>query len=114
MLRAAVLVLIACSAASAASAAPADPVAAVLNQAVRPGPAPSVRLSLAKPDAEAYALRSAGIARTAVERRSDDATAALGFLCGIQEGAGRTGAAAARGSDPMGRFLGAKFSLAFR
>ena len=40
--------------------------------------------------------------------------AALGFLCGIQDSAGRQGASAAFGSDPHGRFLGAKLSLAFR
>jgi hypothetical protein len=44
----------------------------------------------------------------------EDLTGALGFLCGIQPGADRNGAAAARGSDPNGRFLGAKLSLAFR
>ncbi len=75
------------------------------------------RLFLAPRDAEAYALRRAGIARTSVDRRfaqDDELTGSLGFLCGLQPGAERSGAAAARGHDPSGRFLGAKLSLAFR
>jgi hypothetical protein len=53
--------------------------------------------------------------RTAIESRlTDDAAGAVGFLCGREPGAGRTGAAAARGVDPSGRFLGARLSLAFR
>lgn len=75
------------------------------------------RLFLARPDAEAYGLKRAGIARTAVDRRfntAEDLTGSLGFLCGLQPGAERSGAAAARGYDPSGRFLGAKLSLAFR
>lgn len=89
-------------------AQPADPAAARISTV------PPIRLKLAAPYAEAYALKTAGIARTSIERRSDAATAAVGFLCGLQDGAGRTGAAAAFGSDPHGRFLGAKLSFAFR
>src|SRR5690242_17829973 len=89
-----------------------------LAAAVRPGLAdtPAVKLSLDAKSAEIYALRRAGIARTAIDRRlsSEDVTGALGFLCGIQPGAQRSGAAAARGVDPSGRFVGAKLSLAFR
>ena len=91
--------------------------AEALAAAVRPGAAaPAVRLSMPAKDAEAYAMRRAGIARTAVERAlaGDDVTGSLGFLCGIQPGAERSGVAAARGTDPSGRFLGAKLSLAFR
>jgi len=89
-----------------------------LAEAVRPGrgEGPAVRLSLTPEAAAAHALKRAGIVRTAVDRRlaGDDLTGSLGFLCGIQPGADRTGAAAARGVDPTGRFLGAKLSLAFR
>ena len=93
-----------------AAALALSPEAAALNAAVKPV---EVR-ALASPYAEAHTLKAAGIARTSVERRGDAATAALGFLCGLQEGKGRTGAAAAPGSDPHGRFLGAKLSFAFR
>ena len=89
-----------------------------LAQAVRPDLArtPAVKLSLDPKSAEAHALKRAGIARTAVDRRlsGEDLTGYLGFLCGIQPGAERNGAAAARGVDPSGRFVGAKLSLAFR
>jgi hypothetical protein len=62
-------------------------------------------------------LETAVFARTAVERRltrRDDLTGSFGFLCGLQPGHTESGAAAAYGSDPHGRFVGAKFSIAFR
>lgn len=103
-----------------ASAAQAEalPPAQALAAAVRPGLADgaAVKLSLDPKSAEIYALRRAGVARTAIDRRlsGEDVTGALGFLCGLKPGAQRSGAAAARGVDPSGRFVGAKLSLAFR
>jgi hypothetical protein len=101
-----------------AGAAQAEAPSQALAQAVRPDLArtPAVKLSLDPKTAEAHALKRAGIARTAIDRRlsGDDVTGYLGFLCGIQPGADRNGAAAARGVDPSGRFVGAKLSLAFR
>jgi hypothetical protein len=89
-----------------------------LAQAVRPGLAegPAVKLSLDPKSAEAHAMKRAGVARTAIDRRlsGDEVLGSLGLLCGIQPGAERNGAAAARGVDPNGRFVGAKLSLAFR
>ena len=60
--------------------------------------------------------RIPGIARTSVDRKlaSDDVTGSLGFLCGLEPGSGKQGAAAARGYDPTGRFVGAKLKFAFR
>ena len=61
--------------------------------------------------------RIAGVAKTAVDHRFDDpgVVGSLGFLCGLEAGAERQyGAAAARGYDPSGRFVGAKLRLAFR
>ena len=80
----------------------------------RPGDVPNARITLAAPYAEAYALRTAGVAKTAVSDKDDDITRSLGFLCGIQPGQKPTGAAAARGYDPNGRFLGAKLSIALK
>lgn len=103
-----------------AGAAGAEPLwpSQALAQAVRPdlARAPVVKLTIDPADAQAHALRRAGIARTAIDRRlsGEDLTGSLGFLCGIQPGADRNGAAAARGVDPTGRFVGAKLSLAFR
>lgn len=103
--------------AGAAAAGPLSPSQA-LAQAVRPdlARAPAVKLMIDPEDAQAHALRRAGIARTAIDRRlsGEDLTGSLGFLCGIQPGADRRGAAAAHGVDPTGRFVGAKLSLAFR
>lgn len=72
-------------------------------------------LTPATPRAQAFdqanALRAAGLARTSLDRRFADegVTGSLGFLCGLQpSGDSRAG------SDPHGRFVGAKFSLAFR
>lgn len=64
----------------------------------------------------APAARIPGVARTSVDKRlgAEDLTGSLGFLCGLEPGAGSQGAAAARGYDPSGRFLGAKLKLAFR
>lgn len=60
--------------------------------------------------------RIPGVARTSVDRSlaSDDVTGSLGFLCGLEPGAGKQGAAAIRGYDPTGRFLGAKLKIALR
>lgn len=106
----------------AASPALAQPAPKPASQPVIEAAAPTVdlndpKLFLAPRDAEAYALKRAGIARTSVDRRfaqDNDLTGSLGFLCGLQPGAERSGVAAARGHDPSGRFLGAKLSLAFR
>ncbi|WP_296600599.1 hypothetical protein [Phenylobacterium sp.] len=65
----------------------------------------------------APAPRIAGVAKTAVDHRFDDpgVVGSLGFLCGLEAGAERqSGAAAMRGYDPSGRFVGAKLRLAFR
>jgi hypothetical protein len=65
--------------------------------------------------AEANVLRAAGIARTSIDKTfaSDSATLAAGFICGLQPGVEKNGGAGAFGYDPHGRFIGAKFSLAF-
>lgn len=57
-----------------------------------------------------------GIAKTSIDRRFDDdsATGSFGYLCGLNPGQKMTGAAGAAGYDPMGKFLGAKLSFAFR
>jgi len=112
-------------AAVAACAAQADTPADALRAAVmapkpmmsRPGDAPNAKVTLAQSDVEAYTLRRAGIAKTSMERRfaeADDVTGSLGFLCGLQPGQKPSGAAAARGYDPNGRFLGAKLSFALK
>jgi hypothetical protein len=58
----------------------------------------------------------AGIAKTSIDRRfaDDDAVGSFGYLCGLNPGQKMTGAAGAAGYDPMGKFLGAKLSFAFR
>ncbi len=108
---ASVLLLTGAGAAQAQQASPIDPTAP---------PAAAAQLDLTRirspfalTDAQAAMLR-AGIATTAVDHRfADRLTGSLGFLCGLH-GETYQGAAAMRGSDPDGRFLGAKLSLAFR
>jgi hypothetical protein len=52
--------------------------------------------------------------RVAVDRRlAPDVTGAVGFLCGREPGQNTAGSASAFGSDPHGRFLGARLSRAF-
>lgn len=80
----------------------------------RPGDAPNARIILPSAYTESYALRTMGVAKTSVSETEDEITRSLGFLCGIQPGQKPTGAAAARGYDPNGRFLGAKLSIALK
>ena len=96
----------------------AAPEASILAQAVvtvvarESGPG----LDLSRPGAQSrYASPlPAGIARTSVDHRFDgDAVGSFGYLCGLNPGQKMTGAAGAAGYDPMGKFLGAKLSLAF-
>ena len=58
----------------------------------------------------------AGVAKTSIDHRfdDDDAVGSFGYLCGLNPGQKMTGAAGAAGYDPMGKFLGAKLSFAFR
>ena len=70
---------------------------------------------IATPSAQANALREAGVARTSIDRRfsRDELTGSFGFLCGLQPRLNEA-SGSAHGIDSHGRFLGAKFSLAFR
>jgi len=105
-------VLLATAGAAQAQTAPApsplqSPIpqgAAALNAAV------STRFS------DAGAQKAQGMARTSVDHRfaAKDASGAFGFLCGRPDSLDDRAASSAYGSDPHGRFLGAKFSLAFR
>lgn len=106
-------------AARAGTAAPDLNAAVMAAPAAEAGPSSTPKARILLPDAYAgaFALKSRGLAKTAIDGRLDpdqDVTGAVGFLCGLQPGAPRSGAAAARGVDPTGRFLGAKLSLAFR
>ena len=100
-----------------AQAAPANP---------DPATAPTTRatftrigLSLARnagdfSDGRSDALPT-GVARTSVDHRfADRLMGSVGFLCGLHPSVGHQGAEAMRGTDPDGKFLGAKLSLAFR
>lgn len=106
---------------AAAGAVHAQSAADLLAAAVMAAPADKA-LELSTPR-DAFAprytgdkpVRIPGISKTAVDRQLDrDLTGSLGFLCGLQPGADKTGAGATRGYDPTGRFVGAKLSLAFR
>ena len=71
---------------------------------------------LARPKLVTQTLDSEVFATTAVDHKfgkRDDITGSLGLLCGRQPGHTESGGAAAFGSDPHGRFVGAKLSLAF-
>ena len=73
------------------------------------GPSPLAYARSVKP-------RREGVTQTSVERRfgvRDDAVGEAGFLCGLLPHPDTSGAAAAYGHDPDGRFVGAKLRLAF-
>jgi hypothetical protein len=90
--------------------------AAGATQAAEPARA-QAPIKLARPVAFATAeALPPGVAKTSLAYRPggrSDVIGELGFLCGREAGQGRTGAAAARGYDPSGRFVGAKLRLSF-
>ncbi|MDB5424109.1 MAG: hypothetical protein JWQ29_1525 [Phenylobacterium sp.] len=117
--------VIAAGAAGAANAEVAGRTADLLAQAIvaapprgAPGGVSGPALDLSRPRAASrYASPlPAGIARTSIDHRfdKDDAVGSVGYLCGLNPGQKMSGAAGAAGYDPMGKFLGAKLSFAFR
>jgi len=121
-MKAALLAVIALALAGAAQAQTAEALMAAPLRAT--ATATGVGIDLASPRASfapryahTGAPRIPGVARTSVDHRFDDdagVVGSLGFLCGLEPGAERKGAAAARGYDPTGRFVGAKLKFAFR
>lgn len=114
-------VLIALIAAASAGAAHAQTADALMKAPLR-ATAAGVAIDLTQPAAaftprysHAPEARIPGIAKTAIDHRYDEGVVgSLGFLCGLDQGAERKGAAAVRGTDQTGRFVGAKLRLAFR
>lgn len=110
--------LAAASGASAQTApqSPATPLLGGVHAFPRPADLSLPPVSLGVTDAQADALRRAGVVRTAIDHHftRDGVTGSLGFLCGLPPNASDGGATAVRGYDPQGRFLGAKLSFAFR
>src|SRR5690242_12095907 len=103
--------LLAAAVALIAGAAQADPLreAAYRDQA-------TAAAAFAPPSQGISAPLPAGIARTSIDHRFErqGLDGSLGFLCGLQPPAAATGAAAATGVDPHGRFLGVKLHMSFR
>jgi hypothetical protein len=81
-----------------------------------PIPAAALNAAVSARFGEAGAGKAQGMARTSLDHRfaAKDAAGAFGFLCGRPDSLDDRAAGSAYGSDPHGRFLGAKFSLAFR
>jgi hypothetical protein len=73
------------------------------------------RTDLGLAHAQSSALHTAGMVQTSVDQHvGGDSIASFGFLCGRQAVYEHGGIADARGYDPMGKFVGAKLSFAFR
>lgn len=100
--------------------AEAAPSAAIklASPAARPAPDLANPLDpLAPTTLQPQALETAVFAKTALNHRfarREDLTGSVGFLCGLQPGHAVGGADGAYGVDPHGRFVGAKFSIAFK
>ena len=76
-----------------------------------PIPAPAIAVAYAQAPPE----RPAGVARTAIDHSFDrKTTASVGFLCGLDSRLDSAGGMGAFGTDPQGRFVGAKLHLALR
>jgi hypothetical protein len=107
-----VLLIVAC--ALVAGAAQAETQAPALSLAK-----PAKPLDLSAPGLPVLYSRAptplpAGVARTSVERQlTGDGVLSSGLLCGMQPSADTSGAARARGSDPDGKFVGAKMAFRF-
>jgi opacity protein-like surface antigen len=121
----AILISLAIASLAGAANAQAASAADILAQAIVATPRTTVAspakgsaLDLSRPQAGSrYASAlPAGIAKTSIDHRfdDDDAVGSLGYLCGLNPGQKMSGAAGAAGYDPMGKFLGAKLSFAFR
>jgi len=108
--------------ASAADAQVSAPTADTLARAIVAAPAqgkissPALDLTRARAPSRFADPLPEGIARTSIDHRFEDdvAVGSAGYLCGLQPGEKMYGAAGAAGYDPMGKFLGAKLSVAFR
>jgi hypothetical protein len=91
--------------------------AQLLSLAPPPPKAEAAALNAAvlAPDRQSHALPQPGVARTAIDRRfdRDRASGALGFLCGRPDSLDERARSQPLGSDPQGRFLGGRFSIAF-
>ena len=93
-----------------AGAAQAEPLQSKAPDATSLNAAVSARFS------DAGAQKAQAMARTSVDHQFDAkaASGAFGFLCGRPDSLDERAASSAYGSDPHGRFLGARLSLAFR
>jgi hypothetical protein len=105
---------LAAGAAHAQSLLPA-PVAPSLQSPI-PASAAALNAAVSSRFSGAGAQKAQGMARTSLDHRFDakDAAGAFGFLCGRPDSLDDRAAGSAYGSDPHGRFLGARLSLAFR
>lgn len=99
-----------------AQAAPKVLGAADLAAAVRPALNASRRAPVPSFRAPSGSERPEGMAQTSIERRFDRerVSGAVGFLCGRPDSLSGTGGAALYGTDPHGRFVGARLSIALR
>jgi hypothetical protein len=107
--------LIALAAAAVAGVAHAEAPRLDLTPAPK-GEVATLNAAVLAPDRQAHDLPQPGVAKTAVDRRFErqGATGAVGFLCGRPDSLDERASSQPLGSDPQGRFLGARLSFAFR
>ena len=79
-------------------------------------PADALNAAVSARFADAGAGKAQAMARTSFDHRFEAkaASGSFGFLCGRPDSFDERAASSATGSDPHGRFLGARLSLAFR
>src|SRR5689334_19881247 len=75
--------------------------------------AAALNAAVLAPDRQSHALPQPGVAKTAIDRRFERASGALGFLCGRPDSLDERAKSQPLGSDPEGRFLGARVSVPF-
>ncbi len=77
--------------------------------------AQALNAAVLAPDRQAHDRPPPGVAKTSIESRFEKgASGAIGFLCGRPDSLDERASSQPLGSDPQGRFLGARLSFAFR
>ncbi|MFL5297651.1 MAG: hypothetical protein ACJ798_14825 [Phenylobacterium sp.] len=87
--------------------------AAAYAEPARPDSAAALKAAVF---AQAAATKGQGMARTSIDHRFEGkaATGSLGFLCARPDSLDERASASPLGSDPHGRFVGARLAFAFR
>jgi hypothetical protein len=109
------ILILASALAGAARAEATAPKLVISPPAIAVADAAALNAAVLSPDRQTHDLPQPGVAKTAIDRRFERSSmsGSLGFLCGRPDSLDERAASQPLGSDPQGRFLGGRFSIAF-